>query len=172
MFGARFDETMEIAAREVSVEVTLPWYFKMREFYGEEYSTDPELVDPQHLAPGDVMVFQQVLEACDASVVSPDDVVGLKVKWKTPLAHLDDSTELEVSLGELLEADQAPMRKARAIIAYARALQGELMVYEALALVSEALADGSDADLEEIQSLLEPFVEPIVDPTAEPTAEP
>lgn len=157
ILGERFDETMEIAAREVSVEVTLPWYFQMQKFYGEEYSEDPDEIEPQHLAPGDVMVFQQVLRACDEGVVSLDDTVAVEVSWKTPLAHLDDSTGLVLTLGELLGGDQAPMRKARAVLAYAEALQGALTPDEALTLVSEALADGSDAGLEEIQSLLAPF---------------
>jgi len=36
MFVDRFDETMEIAARAVQIELTLPWYFQMKKFYGED----------------------------------------------------------------------------------------------------------------------------------------
>ena len=64
----RFDEVMEVAARAVQVEVTLPWYFQMKKFYGEEWSEDPEEVEPQHLAPGDATLILQTLKACSPVV--------------------------------------------------------------------------------------------------------
>ncbi len=42
MLTGRFDETMEVAARSVRLELTVPWYFSMKSFSGEQSSTNPE----------------------------------------------------------------------------------------------------------------------------------
>ena len=44
-----------------ALQTTLPWYFQMKAFYGEERSENPEEVEPQHLAPGDATVILQTL---------------------------------------------------------------------------------------------------------------
>jgi Ca-activated chloride channel family protein len=155
MFGARFDETMEVAARDVRIEVTLPWYFQMKRFYGEEYSENPEEVDPQHLAPGDVTVVMQTIKACGPDVVNLADPVRLEVEWSTPLGRLPRSTAIETTLGELVAQDHRRLDEASAIVAFAEALKTGASADLAVALqkVQALEADGDDK-FAEIEDLL------------------
>jgi len=156
MFVNRFDEVMEIAARGVQVELTMPWYFQMHKFYGEEFSSDPKEIEPQHLAPGDAMVFNQVLKACDVSVINPSDTITVRLKWKTPLAYLDQQAELTVPISDLLAAQKQGLPKAKAIIAYAEALKypSKQAFDDALAKIQLADPSGTDPALKEIASLI------------------
>ena len=156
MFTERFDEVMEVAARGVNLELTLPWYFQMHEFFGEEYSEDPKEVEAQHLAPSDVMVFNQVLKACDASVVNEADEIGIKATWETPITREPMVLEHVASVGELLNGETAQLRLGKAIVAYAEALKTGTTAdiasaQAALSAVDPAL--GGDV-VEEIASLL------------------
>jgi Ca-activated chloride channel family protein len=152
----RFDEVMEVAARGVQVELTMPWYFQMHKFYGEEYSSNPKEVQPQHLAPSDAMVFSQVLKACDPSVINADDTITVRAKWKTPLAYLDQQTEVTVKVGDLLAAQKQGLPKAKAIVAYAEALKvpSKQAFDDALALIQIADPAGTDPALKQIASLI------------------
>lgn len=156
MFVNRFDEVMEIAARGVQVELTMPWYFQMHKFYGEEYSADPKEIEPQHLAPGDAMIFNQVLKACDTSVINPADTITVRLKWKTPLAYLDQQSEITVSIAELLAAQKQGLPKAKAIIAFAEALKSpsKQAFDDALAKIQFADPSGTDPALKEIAQLI------------------
>ena len=49
----------------------------MHKFYGEEYSENPEEVEPQHLAPNDSMIYHQVIASCDPDAVSPEHIQDL-----------------------------------------------------------------------------------------------
>ncbi|MEZ4313958.1 MAG: VWA domain-containing protein [Polyangiaceae bacterium] len=156
MFIDRFDETMEVAARGVQVELTLPWYFQMQKFYGEEYSENPEEVEPQHLAPSDAMIFNQVLKACDPAVVVDTDPVVLRVTWKTPLTYLEKETSIETTVGDLLSGPAPHLAKGQAIIAYAEALKtgDSAALHEALVKVDAANGSGADPELTEIAKLI------------------
>ncbi|HVK68719.1 MAG TPA: VWA domain-containing protein [Polyangium sp.] len=123
MFANRFDETMDIAARSVSVEFTLPWYFNIHKFYGEEYATEKPEVEPQHLAPDDAMIFSQVLEACDASIINPSDLVTIRAVWTTPITYTKQTTEVTTTIGELLAAQKKGLPKGKVIVMYAEALK-------------------------------------------------
>jgi Ca-activated chloride channel homolog len=157
MFTDRFDETMEIAARGVQVEVTLPWYMRMHKFYGEEYSTDPREIEPQHLAPSDAMIFNQVVKACDASVVDPNDTITIVARWQTPLTYVSRETTVTMTVGEMLAAPKAELTKGKAIVAYAEALKAPSAqnLASALALVQKSNPSGTDPELSEIASLLQ-----------------
>jgi Ca-activated chloride channel family protein len=154
MFVDRFDETMEIAARDVEVELTLPWYFKARG--GEAFNADAK-DEPQHLAPSDAMIWSRALEACDASVINPDDTITVRAKWKTPLTLAEQQTEVTTTVKALLDASKSGLPKGKAILAYAEALreptQKALAAARALALAANP--SGTDADLAEIVSLIE-----------------
>lgn len=156
MFIDRFDETMEIAARGVQVELTLPWYFKIDKFSGEEYSENPEEIEPQHLAPSDAMVLNQVLKACDPAMINPADPVKLKVTWETPLIYEAKETTFETTVGDLLAADKPYLAKGKAIVGYAEALKtgtsGALQA--ALTAVEAANTSGTDPELLEIAELI------------------
>lgn len=158
MFVDRFDETMEIAARGVQVELSLPWYFKMEKFYGEEYSSNPEEVTPQHLAPSDAMVFNQIVKACDPAVVNPNDIISIKASWETPITYEKRETSISTTVDELLTAmNKVPLLKGKAIVAYAEALKNASAdaLKDARAKVIEANPSGMDPELKEIQSLIE-----------------
>lgn len=156
MFVNRFDETMEVAARGVQVELTLPWYFKISKFYGEEFSTNPEEVEPQHLAPSDAMVIHQILQSCDPAVINNADPVKMRVTWKTPLTYQAQETTLETTVGDLLSADKPHLAKGEAIVAYAEALKDgkSAALHDALARVQAANPGSNDLELNEIAGLI------------------
>lgn len=122
MFGERFLSTMEVAARNVRLELTLPWYFGIKEFHGEEYSEDPEEVDPQHLAPNDAMAYHQIIASCDPGAVQADDEIKAKVTYEDPITHEPGEDELELAIGKLVENDAEQLYKADVVVAYAQSL--------------------------------------------------
>ena len=156
MFVDRFDETMEIAARAVQLELTLPWYFQMKKFYGEEYSTNPAEVQPQHLAPSDAMVFNQVLAACDPQIVNGQDTVTVRANWVVPMSYVPMTTSVTMTVTELLSTPKDALHKGKAIVAYAEALKTGLSadLGAALAAVAAANPHGTDPELNEIASLI------------------
>jgi Ca-activated chloride channel family protein len=157
LFVDRFDEVMEIAARGVQVELTMPWYFQMHKFYGEEYSENPEEVTPQHLAPSDAMIFNQVLKACDPAVVDDQHTIEVKATWETPLSYQPMETSVSFTVAELLAASKDQLVKGKAIVAYAEALKSGLNadLNAAHDVVTAANAGGDDPELSEIAALLE-----------------
>ncbi|MDC3955766.1 vWA domain-containing protein [Polyangium jinanense] len=157
MFVERFDETMEIAARGVQVELTMPWYFQMHKFYGEEYSENPEEVERQHLAPSDAMIFNQVLKACDPAQIVATDTITVRARWKTPLTYLDQETFVTTTVGDLLAAQKAGLPKAKAIVAFAEALKAPTSqnLADAHAMAVAANVKGDDPELLEVVSLIQ-----------------
>lgn len=159
MFGKRFDETMDIAARSVGVELRLPWYMGIQKFYGEEYSTNPEVIEPQHLAPDDAMVFNQVVAPCAASAFDGADPVEVVVRWQLPTGHAKQETSAKSTLGALLSTPPKYLAKAKAIIAYAEALKNPSTAKQELAkakqLAAAANPGGTDPELNEIAGLIE-----------------
>ncbi|WP_438001794.1 VWA domain-containing protein [Sorangium sp. So ce185] len=155
MFRDRFDEVMEVAARGVQVELTLPWYFKMEKFYGEEYSTDPQEVEPQHLAPGDAMIFNQIVRGCDPGVIDDADALTVRARWQTPLTHEPKEASREATLAELVAGSKEQLVKGKAIVAYAEALKSSSSA--ALRAAREqvlAANSGGDPELDEIAELI------------------
>ncbi|WP_437603343.1 vWA domain-containing protein [Sorangium sp. So ce590] len=155
MFRDRFDEVMEVAARGVQVELTLPWYFKMEKFYGEEYSTNPEEVEPQHLAPGDAMIFNQLVRGCDPGVINDADALTVRARWQTPLTHEPKEASRQATLAELTAGSKEQLVKGKAIVAYAEALKSNSS--EALRAAREqvlAANPGGDPELDEIAELI------------------
>lgn len=157
IFGQRFDEVMDVAARNVQVELQLPWYMAISKFYGEEYSTNPAVIEPQHLAPNDTMVFNQIVRPCDASKLLPEDSVKVIARWQTPLDHVEKQVELTTTIGQLTAATPVYIDKAKAIIAYAEALKlaDASKLDEAAALCEIANPDQSDPELNEIEDLIQ-----------------
>jgi len=159
IFGKRFDETMDVAARSVGVELRLPWYMGIQVFHGEEYSTNPEVIEPQHLAPDDAMVFNQVIAPCAASAFDGADPVEVVVRWQTPTGHAKLETSAKSTLGALLSAPPKYLGKAKAIIAYAEALKkpstADQELAEAKKLVAAADPNGTDPELKEIAALID-----------------
>ncbi len=163
MFGGRFAETMDVAARAVQVKLTTPWYFQMHKFHGEEYSGDPKAVKPQHLAPGDAMVFHQVLRACDVAEIQGSDPMEFAATWVDPFDYGERTTSVSMTIDELLAGQDTALKRGRAIVAYAEALklvpsqteaQRQQTIDAAVAVVSDADPNGSDPAMSEIKGLL------------------
>jgi len=160
VFGTRFHEVMSVAARNVQIQVDLPSYLQIENFYGEEYSTEKADIEPQNLAPGDSMILSQTLEATTAGAVCGNDVIRVSVTWETPISHEQRHTApLVRSLSSLLAVPpSSQMQKATAVIAYAQALEtgDPLDLEKARATVESAYAasDPKDPDLEAIGELL------------------
>ncbi len=164
IFGANLLRHVEIAARNVQVQVTLPPTFQMKKFYGEQYSTDPKAVEPQHLAANDAMVFNQVIESCDPKALTGKEEIKVVANWTHPQTLQPMQDVWTAKLSDLLAGDQALLTKGDAIVAYAEALK-DLQVLEsdvALARVDKALAvvQGAqvklpaDVDLQQVAALL------------------
>jgi Ca-activated chloride channel family protein len=155
MFRDRFDEVMEVAARGVQVELTLPWYLRIERFYGEEYSTNPDEVEPQHLAPGDAMIFNQIVRACDPAVIQEQDPIRVTARWQTPLTYEPQEVMVEATVASILASGKEQLTKGKAIVAYAEALkagtQEALKAARDLALQANP---GGDQDLNEIADLI------------------
>ncbi len=159
MFDTRFDEVMDVAARGVQVELRLPWYMGIEKFYGEEYSTNPKEIEPQHLAPGDAMVFSQVVRACSSAEYSAGDPIEVIARWQTPVSHLEKEVAVQSTFGALLATQTKYQDKAAAIIAYAEALKDPLTAKDQLTatLAKIAAVDpaGTDTELSEIKGLIQ-----------------
>ncbi len=159
MLGDRFLTVVDLAARSVRLEVTLPWYMNVTKFFGEEISTDPTKVRPQHLGPNDAMLFFQILRACDASLLRGDDRIRLRATWETPFPRQNREAVIDATLNALA-GDDAELTKAAAIAGYAEALiavsggAGAPALDEALRNVRAARGAGTDPDLVEVEALL------------------
>ncbi|MFO0586239.1 MAG: VWA domain-containing protein [Polyangiaceae bacterium] len=166
MFVDRFSESVLVAARDVRIELTLPPYFGIKKFYGEEYSPDPTKVRTQHLAPNDSMMLYQIIHPCDPGLPSANDPYKVVVTWKDPVNGESKSTTQDTTLGQL-GIDDGNLSKAAAIIAYTEALK-ELegaseasrvtLLQDAKTFVASVDPNGTDPDLVEIQDLLSALI--------------
>ncbi len=164
MWGERFVSNVEVAARDVRVELTLPPTFSVKAFYGEEISTDPDEVEPQHLATNDAMIFNQVIASCAPEELDIDAEVKVVVRFSDPITFEEKAAVLKTSIAALSGQDSPLLVKGNAIVAYAEALKElrDMSGDPALALIDETLSTvdaaqqqlQGDADLEEIQDLL------------------
>lgn len=163
MFGPRFIETMDIAVRSVRLELELPWYMRVFATSAESISGMATLVEPQYLSPNDAMVFQQVLHACSPTIAAPSDVVRMRATFQDRTTLAERSVRADSTMGALLAAPEAALRKGEAIVAYAEALKVSDLsdrtaalaaIDRALAVVARARALSDDSDLREIAALL------------------
>ena len=166
MLGDRFLPVIDLAARGVRLEITLPWYLKVAKFFGEQISTDPTKVRPQHLGPNDAMLFFQVLEACDPALIHGDDRIRMRATWERPFTREKRDAVIDTTLNALA-GDDANLTKAAAIAGYAEALIGvgtgegnaAEILGEALQNVRDAKGAGVDPDLVEVEELLVTYLE-------------
>lgn len=162
--GPAFLRHVELAAREVQVELTLPPTFEMDVFHGEQYSTVAKEVEPQHLAANDAMVFHQVLRTCAPDAIDKDAVVKVKATWLHPLTKKKQESLFEAKIADLIAADSPLLRKGDAVVAYAEALaevrtlkgaDATKRIDQAIEEVKAAVAKlPQDSDLQEIADLL------------------
>lgn len=163
IFGARFDETMEVAVRDVRLELTVPWYFGLEGTSAEQSSPNPADVEPQYLAPSDAIVFHNNLLACAPDKVNLKDTIVAKATYERPFTHEAAFNAATATLGELLGGGDAELKKGAAIVAYARALiavelatvkKGKHLLDDAILAVRDADPDHNDPELAEIRQLL------------------
>jgi len=165
-FGAGFLRNMEVAALDVRVELTMPYYLLMLEYHGEEYSTDPAEVEPQHLGLNDAMIFHQFIVACDPLLMNLDDVLTVRATYTDPSTYENGESVQEATFAQLLAAGHNQLLKGEAIVAYAEAIKqiADLVTTDAeraLAVcraakekVQAAAETLNDEELEEIADLL------------------
>lgn len=123
MFGnsERFTANIAIAARNLQMELRMPWYFGVKEFHGEDISPHAEEVDPQHLGPNDAMSFHQIVGACDPSLPLRGDLIRATARWSDPESGEDKAHHVEIALANLVEADATQLFKGDVVVAYAKA---------------------------------------------------
>ncbi|HTN89751.1 MAG TPA: hypothetical protein VL242_39020, partial [Sorangium sp.] len=148
-------------------ELTLPPYFGIQKFYGEEYSPDPTKVRTQHLAPNDSMMLYQILRPCDPALPSANDPYRVRVTWRDAATGEAREAVQQTTLGGL-GIDDGNLTKAAAIVAYAEALK-QLVDLDAAGRVSALAAAreavlaantaGADADLVEIAATLQKMID-------------
>jgi len=164
VFNQDFVNTMAVAARDVRVRLDMPPGFALVTFSGEEHSPDPEEVEPQHLAPNDAMVFHQRIATCAPELVDEQSSITVTASYKDVTTFEQREVTQTRTIGELLEADQAMLRKGAAILAYTEALEAkkqgmadEAAIVDAalVALTGAETALPGDSDLEEIREVLE-----------------
>jgi len=148
MLGGRFHEVMDIAARGVQVAVTLPSYFDIQTFYGEKYSQDMNDIQPQHMAPQDSMIFNELLSVCPGCEVCPVDAVEVRVDWSDPALHETGAENFTIESLPLQSLTGEPWQllKSEAIIAYAEALKHRRKADFAKATTAVAAAVTAVAD--------------------------
>ena len=157
----RFISTMDVFARDVAVSLDLPAGFEIVQFSGEEYSTDPSEIEPQHLSPDDAMVFYQTLGHCDAESLTGTEVIGVTVNYKDAITFESKSFSESYTIDELQGSDSALLLKGAAIYAYAEGLKAwQRGDQEAVLPMEQALERAeelspSDADLAEIRSVID-----------------
>ena len=162
MFGPRFVQTMAVAARDVRVRLDLPPGFEIVKFSGEEFSSDPTEIEPQHLAPNDAMVFHQTVETCAPVLVDEAASFTVGVRWRDAITFEEREASVTRPIKESLQAETPLLKKSAAVFAYAEALkafrdapgpQALTPAFDALARAEAALP--GDPDLAEIRQILE-----------------
>lgn len=166
MFGERFVSTMAVAARDVQVELDMPPGFKIVKFSGEEYSTDPAQVEPQHLAPNDAMVFHQTIATCAPEQIAEASEIKVTARFLDARSFKAKEVASSLFIAAAVAKPGPQLEKGAAIFQYAEALKllrdnagsAEADAARKLALASLTAAEASnpgDKDLAEIRSVLE-----------------
>jgi len=164
MFHRDFIKTTEIAARNVQLQLDLPPGFSIVKFSGEEYSTDPAEIEPQHLAPNDSMVFHQRIATCDPQSVVDDMPLGVTVAFQDGRTRQPHQVSVTIPFGARLRAPSARMHKGVAVSAYADALKeirdsgpraDELLAQARADLETATSVSPGDPDLGEMLSVLD-----------------
>ncbi len=159
----RFLSVMEIAAREVQLSITMPGGYVMDEFHGEEYSEDPEEVEPQHLAPGDAMLYHFDLMDCAGEIHDGSEEFEFTATWIDPVTREERATVISATVEEMVDDAGPQLRKANVVVEYSQALtdvwdlpseerSGYLQAL--IERADQAYIESGDTDLAEIRDLL------------------
>ena len=131
MLHQRFDEVMGVAARSVSVSVTLPWFLSL----GAPSDVPPAVngtgtgAPPGNdLGPGRALVYRQVLEACDPNVIdmygstTTDGLITIDVTYESIGGAMTHAPLIQAPIASLVGKTAPQIAKADAIAAFADAL--------------------------------------------------
>lgn len=164
-FHDRFIATMTVAARNVQLHLDLPPGFEIVDPGADEATVDTAGIEPQHLAPNDAMVFHQRIRTCAPQLVTDDAPITITVIWIDPATSLPRQIQRKSTVAELVAADQAPLYKGAAVLAYAESLKAykqadaegrESTMTGALGALAQAEALlPADPELAEIRQVLE-----------------
>jgi Ca-activated chloride channel family protein len=171
IFGTDFVNAMAVSARDVQVRLDLPPGFEILRFSGEEFSANPEEVEPQHISPNDAMVFHQKIGTCAPDLVDDTTTLTVTVRYKDAITFEEREVAVEVAFAELLATVDPRLLEGAAVFEYAEALkqykkadyvvadqQAALVpALEALARAEEVLPQ--DPDLAEIRAVLDALTE-------------
>ncbi len=150
--GERMLSNLGLSAKNVRLELTLPPGFAIERFYVEEISQNPDEVEPQHLGPNDSMVYVVTLRDCSADGESGLGEFGVTATWEE-LSGAEAFDREVITLDELLVADARAVYKARALMAYADAVNG---VWAEASTQRRAFVDGH---WEDVNGILQSFPE-------------
>lgn len=165
MFGERFVSTMHVAARDVQVQLDMPPGFKIVRFSGEEYSSDPTQVQPQHLAPNDAMVFHQTLSTCAPEQIGETSEIKVTARYLDARTFKAKEVASSLFIAAAVAEAEPQLEKGAAVFQYAESLkvirdlpnsaESAAALKLALAVLADAEASNpGDADLAEIRSVL------------------
>lgn len=166
VFHEQFAATMLVAARDVQVRVDLPPGFRFITFSGEEMSRDPAEIEPQHVAPGDAVVFHQKISSCAPHLLGPESAFTVTASWDDAITYEPHELTQTHTFDVLADVPAPRLHKGAALLGYATALQAykaaldqaarDEAIAQGLAAVDEAdaLLPG-DPDLAEIRQVLE-----------------
>ncbi len=177
MLDQRFLANTMVVARNVRTKLRVPWYFGIKSFHGEECSSDPAEVEPQHLGPNDTMTFHRVISACEPSLITDRVSISAHIEYTDPLTgdvHMDQRT---VQIQDLVVEDAHVLRKADAVVGYAKALivigsmidggntDGAGVVASNMAAWAASAADElDDPEVDEIAALRATYADPVASP--------
>lgn len=166
VFGERaVTRTLDVAWRNVNISLDLPPGFEIERFSGEEVSTNPEEIHPQHLAPDDSMVFYMTLSTCSPETVTEASTITVNASFADPITLERKEATVSRSFAELAHSDQRLLRKGAAVFSYAEGLKAwksagndedrASAIEHAIGRVELALEqDPEDDELEEIWTVL------------------
>lgn len=167
IFGDQFLSTFGIAAKNVRVELNLPAGFELVKFSGEEASSDPTQVEPQHLGPNDSMVFYQELKTCAPEEFDPNAIVKVTVRYTDAVTHQPGQLTLESSFAQLTQAPAPALEKGTSLTYFLDAMKAnqkrdpkaaELRTKALTQLDAQIAASPADPELGELKTMLSRLV--------------
>lgn len=163
IFGDKFLSTFGIAAKNVRVELNLPAGFELVKFSGEEASSDPTEIEPQHLGPNDSMVFYQEIKTCAPEKFDPNAIVKVTVRYTDALTHQPGQITVQKSFAQLTQSPAPSLEKGSSLTYFMDALKArqqrdpkvaELHTKAMTQLDAQIAAAPNDAELVELKTML------------------
>ena len=146
----------------------MPAGYVMQEFHGEEYSEDPQEVEPQHLAPGDAMLFHQVLTDCTPEAHDGTEAFQFTVTWVDPVTRNPQVDTVTLTVDEMLAEADTQLLKANVSVVFAMALtdvwdlpaaEREPFLTELRDTADDVYMNTGDADLAEVATYLGMYID-------------